>query len=54
MKDCIKQLEATGDYRIITRFMPVGSYCKPNETIGVDVNTDKIIESARVPYKKGE
>ena len=38
MNDCIKQLEATGDYRIIKRFTPVASYCEPNEgTKRVDV-----------------
>jgi DNA polymerase-3 subunit epsilon len=63
MNDCIKQLEATGDYRIIRRFTPVASYCASNEatkrigifldteTTGLDVDTDKIIELAMVPFE---
>ena len=63
MNDCIKQLEATGDSRIIGRFTPVASYCAPNEatkrigifldteTTGLDVDTDKIIELAMVPFE---
>jgi DNA polymerase-3 subunit epsilon len=63
MDDCIKQLEATGDYRIIKRFTPVESYCEPNEatkrigifldteTTGLDVDTDKVIELAMVPFE---
>ena len=63
MNDCIKQLEATGDYRIIKRFTPVTSYCEPGEaekrvgifldteTTGLDVDADKIIELAMVPFE---
>lgn len=63
MEDCIKQLEATGDYRIIKRFTPVVSYCEANEapkrigifldteTTGLDVDTDKVIELAMVPFE---
>ncbi len=63
MNDCIKQLEATGDYRIIRRFMPVASYCAPDEatkrtgifldteTTGLDVDTDNIIYLAMVPFE---
>jgi DNA polymerase-3 subunit epsilon len=63
VNDCIKQLEATGDYRIIKRFTPVTSYCEPNEaekrvgifldteTTGLDVDADKIIELAMVPFE---
>ena len=63
MNDCIKQLEATGDYRIIRRFNPVASYCAQNEatkrigifldteTTGLDVDTDRIIELAMVPFE---
>jgi DNA polymerase-3 subunit epsilon len=63
VNDCIKQLEATGDYRIIKRFTPVTSYCEPGEatkrvgifldteTTGLDVDADKIIELAMVPFE---
>jgi len=63
LNDCINQLEATGDYRIIKRFTPVASYYAPNEatkrigifldteTTGLDVDTDKIIELAMVPFE---
>jgi DNA polymerase-3 subunit epsilon len=63
MEDCIKQLEATGDYRIIKRYTPVASYCEPNEaekrigifldteTTGLDADTDKVIELAMVPFE---
>lgn len=63
MDDCIKQLEASGDYRIIRRFTPVAAYCAPNEapkrigifldteTTGLDVETDKVIELAMVPFE---
>lgn len=63
MDDCIKQLEASGDYRIIRRFTPVTAYCEPNEapkrigifldteTTGLDVETDKVIELAMVPFE---
>jgi len=63
MNDCIQQLEATGDYRVIKRFTPVAAYCEPNEapkrigifldteTTGLDVETDKVIELAMVPFE---
>jgi len=63
MEDCIQQLEATGDYRIIRRFAPVESYNPANEankrigifldteTTGLDVETDKVIELAMVPFE---
>lgn len=63
MDNCIKQLEATGDYRIIKRFTPVTSYCEANEapkrigifldteTTGLDAETDKVIELAMVPFE---
>lgn len=63
MEDCIKQLEATGDYRIIKRYTPVASYCEANEapkrigifldteTTGLDADTDKVIELAMVPFE---
>ena len=63
MEDCIKQLEATGDYRIIKRYTPVASYSAANEapkrigifldteTTGLDADTDKVIELAMVPFE---
>ena len=63
MNDCIQQLEATGDYRVIKRCTPVAAYCEPNEapkrigifldteTTGLDVETDKVIELAMVPFE---
>lgn len=63
MENCVKQLEATGDYRIIKRYTPVASYCEPNEapkrigifldteTTGLDPETDKVIELAMVPFE---
>ncbi|WP_126454437.1 3'-5' exonuclease [Sulfuriflexus mobilis] len=63
MDECIKRLEASGDYRIIKRFTPVAAYCEANEapkrigifldteTTGLDVDTDKVIELAMVPFE---
>ncbi|NOY67287.1 MAG: 3'-5' exonuclease [Gammaproteobacteria bacterium] len=63
LKDCIKQLEDSGDYRVIKRFKPVVSYCEANETdkrigvfldtetTGLDAETDKVIELAMVPFE---
>lgn len=63
MDDCIKQLEASGDYRIIKRFTPVASYNDKNEakkrigifldteTTGLDVDSDQVIELAMVPFE---
>jgi len=63
MDDCIKQLEATGDYRIIKRYVPVEAYHQPNEaskrigifldteTTGLDPDSDKVIELAMVPFE---
>lgn len=61
--DCIKQLEESGDYRIIKRFTPISSYCEESgankrigifldtETTGLDVESDKVIELAMVPFE---
>jgi len=61
--ECIKQLEASGDYRIVKRFKPVESYHSQNEaskrmgifldteTTGLDVQADKVIELAMVPFE---
>lgn len=63
MDDCIRQLQATGDYRIIKRFKPVSSYRQDNttnkktgifldtETTGMDSGLDSIIELAMVPFE---
>ncbi len=63
MDDCIRQLEATGDYRIIKRFKPVSHYFEDNatnkkigifldtETTGLDSDSDHIIELAMVPFE---
>ena len=63
MDDCIRQLEATGDYLIIKRFKPVSNYSTENatnkktgifldtETTGMDSDSDSIIELAMVPFE---
>jgi DNA polymerase-3 subunit epsilon len=63
LDDCIKQLESTGDYRIIKRYTPVSSYCADSdvekrmgifldtETTGLDIDSDKVIELAMVPFE---
>ena len=63
MDKCIKQLEDSGDYRVIRRYTPVAAYCEPNEankrigifldteTTGLDPNEDKVIELAMVPFE---
>lgn len=63
MEDCIKKLEASGDYRIIRRFMPVQRYHEDTgvdkkigifldtETTGLDPQTDAVIELAMVPFE---
>ena len=61
MNDSIRQLEATGDYRIVKRFKPVSSYRQDNTTnkkIGIFLDTettgldsDRIIELAIVPFE---
>ncbi len=63
MEDCIKKLEATGDYKVIRRFNPVERYQEDNgsekrigiyldtETTGLDPEEDAIIELAMVPFE---
>ncbi len=61
--DLVKQLEASGDYKVIKRFSPVDHYNELNgaqvkqaiyvdvETTGLDADVDKIIELAMVPFE---
>ncbi|MEJ2452128.1 MAG: exonuclease domain-containing protein [Gammaproteobacteria bacterium] len=63
MKDCIEQLEASGDYRVIARLQPRDTYHEEaavekkigiyldTETTGFDPATDKVIELAMVPFE---
>ena len=63
MNECIEKMEATGDYRIIKRFVPVEHYCTPapegikigiyidTETTGINPNKDEVIELAMVPFE---
>ncbi len=63
MDDCIKKLEASGDYKVIRRFSPVEQYQADNgsekrigifldtETTGLDFDDDAIIELAMVPFE---
>jgi len=67
MEEHIKQLEATGDYRITKRLQPTPQYSKDDdgakkrigifldtETTGLNSNSDKIIEIAMVPFEFDE
>ena len=59
----VNQLERTGDYRVIKRFVPVDRYHPDDdlklkigiyldtETTGMDAGSDKIIELAMVPFE---
>ena len=61
--ELISQLEKTGDYRVIKRFVPVDFYHPVDdlkwkigvyldtETTGLNAETDKIIELAMVPFE---
>ena len=63
MEECIKKLEASGDYKVIRRFTPVQHYQADNgsekrlgifldtETTGLDFEDDAIIELAMVPFE---
>jgi len=62
-EELINQLEKTGDYRLIKRFVPVERYHPDDdlnpkmgiyldtETTGIDSASDKIIELAMVPFE---
>jgi len=62
-EDLIKQLEESGDYRVIKRFTPVDRYHAEGgsklkqavyldvETTGLDADSDKVIELAMVPFE---
>jgi len=63
MKDCIAQLEGSGDYRVIERLIPrdqyhdeadveknIGIYLD-TETTGLQQATDQVIELAMVPFE---
>jgi DNA polymerase-3 subunit epsilon len=63
LDDMARQLEDSGDYRVIKRFSPVEKYNDPVnenvkkavyldvETTGLDAEHDKIIELAMVPFE---
>jgi len=63
LEDLAKQLEASGDYRVIKRFQPVDCYKQTRaenvkqaiyldvETTGLDPDVDRIIELAMVPFE---
>lgn len=63
LEDLVKQLEASGDYRVIKRFQAVDCYNQTStdnikkaiyldvETTGLDPDVDKIIELAMVPFE---
>jgi len=63
LEDLAKQLDESGDYKVIRRFVPVDHYNKTNgsetkqaiyldvETTGLDSDADKIIELAMVPFE---
>jgi DNA polymerase-3 subunit epsilon len=63
LEDMVRQLQDTGDYRIIKRFTPVEKYNDSQdndvkiavyldvETTGLDADNDKIIELAMVPFE---
>jgi len=63
VQDLIKQLEETGNYRVLKRFEPVEHYHQDSnqnlrkcifldvETTGLDHTVDKVIELALVPFE---